>query len=31
MLKTTVRTVGHEPGVVFPGPRFIAKVLHEER
>ena len=31
ILTTTVRTVGHEPGVVFPEPGFVARVVHEER
>ena len=30
-LTTTVRTVGHEPGLVFPEPGFVARVVREER
>jgi hypothetical protein len=30
ILTTTVRTVGHEPGVAFPEPGFVAKVVYEE-
>jgi len=31
ILTTTVRTVGHEPGVVFPEPGFVAEVVYDER